>query len=186
MKRTILLTGVALSMFAASRANAQMYVEMTPYVGLDYTYADINHGRGLNTVVENDYNIFTLSGGAKFGKYFGAEAFIQRANREENRQPNTKYTANHWAYGADLLGYLPVYQDLDLLAGIGLAQYKFFIKEVGRKTHKDTAWGTRFTVGAQYNLDYNWGIRATYRYVNYTETKINRANEYSVGIRYSF
>lgn len=184
MKKSLLLAS-AVFIFGATVANAA-YIETTPYVGLDYSTFDATYGRGLNRVIEDDFRAFSISGGVKIEKYFGIEAYIQRTNKESYKQPTSKWTTNSWSIGADALVFIPVYNDLDLIGGIGFGEYMVRAREAGHKTHKDTGFGTRYTFGAQYNLDENWGIRATYRYVNYHKSVMNHSDEMSVGVRYNF
>lgn len=184
MKKTLLLAGVAIT-FAASTANAA-YIEVNPYVGIDFSTMEATYGRGADKLIEDDYSAFSVSGGVRIEKYLGFEAYVQRSNRESYKHPTSKWTTNHWSYGVDALAFLPLYNDLELLGGIGFGEYKIWAREAGHKTHKDTGYGTRFTVGAQYNFDYNWSIRATYRYVDYKKSFMNHSGEWSAGIRYTF
>ncbi|MDR1694440.1 MAG: porin family protein [Lactobacillaceae bacterium] len=186
MKKTLLLAGAALSIAITGSTEASMYVEMSPYIGLDYSYSNLNMKHGMHKLIENDYNVFSANAGFKVGGYVGLEGFIERASIAKYRQANSKFSSNHWAAGADLLGYLPISEDFELIGGIGFGEYKFFAKEVGRKTYKDAAHGVRFTGGIQFNLDENWGVRAAYRYVDFSSSDRNRSNEYTLGFRYNF
>lgn len=183
--KKILFAAAAILAFQAVDANA-MYLEVSPYVGLDYSFYEADFKDGRNSYVEDDYNALGISAGVMIEKYLGLEAYIQKSGKESRKSNYGKYTGRFWSMGVDLLGYVPVYQDLDLIAGIGIGDYTFRIRHAGYKTHKDTAYGTRLTFGAQYNLDYNWGVRATYRYVSYSNSDTDDSSEYTVGLRYSF
>ena len=181
MKKTLLLAGVA-CLFAAN-ANA----ELTPYVGVDYNYdmwrmdaeakaALIDHSHGGSVVA-----------GTKFNKWSGVEAFYQLTKQESNHYEGVKYHSRLQAYGADLLGYLPLgcEQKFELLAGLGIGEYE--VKARGEDgSEKDSGVGYRLTAGAQYNLDENWSVRATYRHVYVDKSFLNDLNELSLGVRYNF
>ena len=51
---------------------------------------------------------------------------------------------------------------------------------------KDEGVGYRLTAGAQYNLDEDWSVRATYRHVYVNKMFLNDLNELSLGVRYHF
>ena len=185
MKKTILLAGVALSLFA-TEAKA-LYLEADPYIGFDYTMARYKNASQYNGMFKKDYDAFELVGGIKTDYYVGLEGFLQRTNRETQYSSFGKFTTNHVAFGVDLLGYYPIYSDFELIGGIGLGSYYFRARDgFGPNTNKH-AYATRFTFGTQYNLDENWGLRATYRYIKSNQTDFFKSgNEYSVGVRYSF
>ncbi|MFV0626630.1 MAG: outer membrane beta-barrel protein [Alphaproteobacteria bacterium] len=185
MKKTLLLASIAASIFVAdAKAFA---IEADPYVGFDYSSARYTYGSKYNGMFKKDYNAFDFVGGIKTDYYFGLEAFLQRSNRETQYSSFGKFTTNHVAFGADLLGYLPIYEDLDLIGGVGLGSYYFRARNATASNSNKHTYGTRFTLGAQYNLDENWGIRTTYRYIQTSQSDFfKRGSEYSVGIRYTF
>lgn len=184
MKKTLLLAGAAL-VFTAANANAFSPHNLTTSIGLDYSYMENTYGKGRNNVVEDDFNTFAINAGLR-GTYFGAEAYIQRANKEAYKQPGLKTNTNYWSYGVDFLGFYPIYNNMEVLGGVGLGEYKIWAKHAGHGTSKDSGYGVRFTGGLQFNLDRHWGIRAAYRYTNMEDSWINHSEEYSVGLRYSF
>ncbi|MDD4556259.1 MAG: outer membrane beta-barrel protein [Alphaproteobacteria bacterium] len=185
MKKTILLAGVALS-FIATDAKA-FYIEADPYVGFDYTYSRQKYASQFNDKFKRDNDIFTLTTGVKTDYCVGLEAFLQRSNRETQYSSYGKYTTNHIAFGVDLLGYYPVYMDLDLIGGIGIGSYYFRVRDGFGPNSNKHAYGTRFTLGTQYNLDENWGVRATYRYIKSNQNSFFKSgNEYTLGVRYTF
>ena len=166
MKKTLLLAGVA-SLFAVNTANA----EVKPYVGLDYNYSSYGMDNYVRDYLEDDYNSLSFVAGAKLMENFGLEAFYRIEN-----------------YGVDALGYLPLGCDkeVELIAGLGLGQYKMKYRLAGDGADKERALGIRANIGAQYNIDENWSVRGMYRHVYLQKSYMNDINEFSAGIRYNF
>lgn len=184
MKKTLLLAGVA-SVFAFN-ANA---VEFTPYVGVDYNYSMIKHDEP--TLVQTRTGVYkdgVMAGqahsasvvlGTKVTPYAGVEAFYQLSKKEHKAD----YRSQIQAYGADVLGYLPLgcYGEYEVLASAGLGQYTAKYNK-----DQDSGLGYRLGAGLQYNVTDNWAVRAMYRHVWVDKNIINSINEVSLGVRYSF
>ncbi len=184
MKKTLLLAGVACAF--AFNANA---MEIKPYVGLDYNYSSLGIAKNTaNWNVEDDYHNASIVAGAKLHKNFGLEAFYQRSlNESRSVQETTKVTSRLSGYGIDALGYLPLGcdQKVELIGGLGLGEYE--LKErafIG--TNKEEGLGYRMNVGAQYNINDKLAVRGMFRHVIVEHGDLDRINEYSAGIRYSF
>ncbi|MCM1323173.1 MAG: hypothetical protein NC218_03220, partial [Acetobacter sp.] len=105
--------------------------------------------------------------------------------------------------GADLLGYIPINQEIELLTSIGLAQYDF--KTSTKTTTKENIEGKadefyysysknakdfntnalRIGLGAQYNIENKFAIRTMAHYIKMEDTNyIKNMIELSLGIRY--
>ena len=184
MKKTLLLAGVA-SLFAVNTANA----EVKPYVGLDYNYSSYGMDNYVRDYLEDDYNSLSFVAGAKLMENFGLEAFYQRSLNEKNTDADgDKWSSRIENYGVDALGYLPLGCDkeVELIAGLGLGQYKMTYRLAGDGADKEEALGIRANVGAQYNIDENWSVRGMYRHVYLQKSVMNDINEFSAGIRYNF
>jgi opacity protein-like surface antigen len=182
MKKTLLLAGVA-SVFAFN-ANA---LDLTPYVGLDYNYSMLDHDEP-NYDMRNGTKEGVMAGqahsasvvlGAKVTPYAGVEAFYQLSKKEHKAD----YRSQIQAYGADVLGYLPLgcYGEYEVLASAGLGQYTAKYNK-----DQDSGLGYRLGAGLQYNLTDNWAVRAMYRHVWVDKSILNCVNEVSLGVRYSF
>ncbi len=183
MNKTLLLAGAAAFLFAAN-ANA---METKPYVGLDYNYSSFDIAHNAQRI-EDDYHNASIVAGSKFGHNFGVEAFYQRSLNDTRNLAGQKYTSRIQAYGADLLGYLPLgcEQKVELIAGVGLGEYEMKVREVGYGSDKEEGLGYRFNVGAQYNITNDVAVRAMYRHVVLEHSDLDRLNEYSLGVRYAF
>lgn len=183
MKKLLLLAGVA-GLLAANTANA----EVKPYVGLDYNYSTYGMDYPANHQIEDDYNSLSFVAGAKLMENFGLEAFYQRSLNEKNTSNGEKVSSRIQNYGVDALGYLPLGCDknFELIAGLGLGQYKMNYREQGFYGSKEEALGIRANIGAQYNIDENWSVRGMYRHVYLQKSVMNDINEFSAGVRYSF
>jgi outer membrane autotransporter protein len=100
---------------------------------------------------------------------------------------------------------LPVNQDFELLASLGLAQYNFKAKQRVSNFVYNTGVGAGFWVnsedekisddslccrlglGVQYNINQHLALRAMARYVKMNDDEnIRRLTEISLGLRYMF
>ena len=173
--------------------------------------------------------------GLKAYKYFGFEGFYQRSFGEKKdnmsnisvpvdkkghevssiKDENYDHDAHgklydqrtflSSAYGIDFLGYLPLSQQLDLVASIGIGQYEFETRSKAKKTyesgeegwyhtnnsytyHKDfDSAGIRVGVGLQYTLDDMVAFRGMVRYVKLSKDEyVKDLIETSLGIYYLF
>ena len=181
MKKTLLLAGVA-CLFAAN-ANA----ELTPYVGVDYNYDMRGMDHAAQTVLVDHSHGASVVAGTKFNKWTGVEAFYQLTRQNSNYNNGHKFHDRVQAYGVDALAYLPLGcdQKFELLAGLGIGEYEMKVRAEG-SSDKDEGVGYRLTAGAQYNLDEDWSVRATYRHVYVNKMFLNDLNELSLGVRYHF
>ncbi len=182
MNKTLLLAGVA-CLFAANAS-----AEMTPYVGADYVYTMRGMDQDAENALVDHSHGGALVAGAKFNKWTGVEAFYSLTKQNSNHFGGNKYHDRVQAYGIDALGYLPLGcdQKVELLAGLGIAEYEMKWRKAGDGSDKEEMVGYRATVGAQYNIDENWSARAAYRHVYMQHSFVNDLNELSLGIRYNF
>ena len=175
-----------------------------PYVGVDITTTKMKfssvkdeYGDSFNykEVLPTSYTAYSLNAGAKFNQNFGIEAFIQQSSEETKTDDwDDKEKIQFNAIGIDLIGYLPVSQELELLASLGLAQYNFNEKSTYEDeyyiyTDKDNlnTMGYRFGIGAQYNINEHIALRAMARYIKFSDDDIiKNMTELSLGLRYMF
>ncbi len=174
MKKTLLLAGVA-SLFAFN-ANA---VELTPYAGVDYNYSFVEHDSSMDGIMSGHTNSGSVVLGTKIAPYAGVEAFYQLSKKEHKADNRNQIQA----YGADLMGYLPLgcYGEYELIGTAGLGWYDAKVNK-----DNDRGWGYRLGAGLQYNMTENWAVRAMYRHVWVDKSVLDSLNEISLGVRYSF
>lgn len=158
-----------------------------PYIGLDYVYSmsDTDDINGID-IVEEDLNAFAVSLGLKFNQYVGLEAFYQQSEEGEKTVLGIiKTEYKYKAYGLDLVGYLPVNPQFDLLGTVGLGYYDIDVtaKDSG---FSDDGFGWRVGVGGQFNITDNWGIRVMARYADPDIEGLKNMVDISAGIRYTF
>lgn len=183
MKKIIVATALGL-VALGSVANAAEKGDFTPYVGMDYTYSDVN--------VKQDrphYNSGSINVGTLYNRYFGTELFYQHSDTHKESNGADKSKTSLQGYGLDLMGYLPLGcdQKFSLIGTVGIAQYTVHKEYSFAKNTRDHGMGYRAGVGAMYNIDDNWSIRALARYVNFNEINdYDHMMEYSAGVRYSF
>lgn len=174
MKKTLLLASAAVVAMGFNAAEASMNV--TPYVGLDYVYSNMDMKHGNSHRLEDKFNSLSANVGAKFHPNFGIEAYYQQSDTEKKHGNQSRF----FSYGADLTGYLPVTQNLELIGSLGIGQYEF------RAGGSEDDLGYRIGLGAQYNLSQNWAVRGIVREVFLDKDVMGDTTEFSAGIRYSF
>ncbi|MBQ8750884.1 MAG: porin family protein [Alphaproteobacteria bacterium] len=193
----------------------QKYYEKTnnisPYIGLDIAINSTYFGESewIKDNQEGGYEYFedkntTLNFivGAKFNKHFSLEVFYQTSSEEDMKvmdYEDWKTTISYTAFGIDSVGYMPISQELELLASLGLAQYYFesddkYYEDWGGgygewiNTSKDfDTLGFRFGIGAQYNITNNLALRGMARYIKMNDDEyVKSLTEFSLGLRYMF
>lgn len=173
-----------------------------PYVGLDVGDSKIKFGNlgtgvrlNLKDVIDDSYLSFTVVAGMRFNKHFGTELFFQQS--EENKRTvadygdfETRAGTKFNAYGIDFIGYVPVSQDVELLAALGFGNYNFdtkFGNETMSGIDQISTTGLRFGAGLQYYFNDNLALRVMGRYVRMNDDYIlKNMIEASVGLRYMF
>lgn len=199
------------------------------YVGFDYNIAkqssassdlvfdDIHFAHSpvnINTdgiVDDQDSLSFVL--GARVSKYWGLEAFYETSYKDNTtsqidqttvNNPDyymmNDYLTNYHAFGLDVIGYVPLSQYFDLLASVGVAQYRFensatfSIYYVDSSTgdaiitqnFNENKFGWRVAAGGQLNIAEGVALRAMYRYVSVGGKLIDDMKELSFGVRFLF
>lgn len=170
-----------------------------PYIGLDYVYSMSDTDISNVDLLEEDLNAFAVSMGIKFNQYVGLEAFYQQS--EEGKKTTSNLIINgqrvdelevkykYKAYGLDLIGYLPLNPQFDLLGTVGLGYYDAELStkaDIGEGNVSDDGFGWRVGVGGQFNITDNWGIRVMARYVDPDIEGLKNMVDISAGIRYTF
>ncbi|MFV0625908.1 MAG: outer membrane beta-barrel protein [Alphaproteobacteria bacterium] len=190
--KKFLLTISFVGLFVSS-ANA-VELELKPYVGLDYVYSSVDYKyKGMDKIFEENYNSAALNVGAKFHKYFGAEAFYQKSAEEKKNVLGVGQTkAKFQSFGIDAIGYLPItnYEKFEVLGLVGTGKYKYTVKgEIPSYLSvkgSDNGWGLRFGGGLQYNIDEHFAVRALGKYSWLDVDDIDGMFDFSVGLKYSF
>lgn len=183
MKKIIAAALVSVATFSTA-ALAVEKGDFIPYVGMDYTYSDANA-----KYERPHYNSGSFNVGTMYNSYFGTELFYQFSDSHKERSGLDKSKTSFQAFGLDLMGYLPLGCDrtVSLIGTVGVGEYIFRKDFSDEKNHRDGGLGWRTGLGAMYNVDDNWSIRALARFVNYNQIEdFDHAMEYSAGVRYTF
>jgi len=208
--------------------------KIKPYIGLDIAVSKIKLG-DEEDLRKDEYSKYfedttkSISGiiGAKINKNFGFEAYYQQSDKKNKEKQyvgtgrhegamgsfnfdyTTKTSLSYKSYGVDFTGYIPLTQEVELLAALGLGQYDFEAKAVFRSSLDDSvipladgcigcivggnvsrdfdSFGVRLGVGAQYNFNDHFALRGIFRYIKMTEsTYVKNLIEASLGLRYMF
>ena len=185
MKKIYLLSSV-LCLFAFDATAA----DIKPYVGLDFasTYFDI---KKKYDYLEKSYGSLSLNAGTRIYDHFGLEAFYQDSGEEKSDRvwpapgESGKYKSSFEAYGLDVMGYVPAYENAEVFGAIGWGEYKLKIKGFGTSTHEKKN-GVRFGAGLQYNFNEHITLRTAARYIYLDSDIAKNIAELSLGVRYSF
>ncbi|MBE6452081.1 MAG: porin family protein [Alphaproteobacteria bacterium] len=191
MNKSLLLAGVACLM--ATSANAGMmdsmkkaYHDMTPYIGADYAYSNLDL-KGPAKGSEENFNTAKINAGVDIGKYMGLEAFYQfGGSRKAHLKDGTTSKFKFNAYGLDLYGYMPLgcAQKFSLVGTAGIAMYDTELKH-NDKVSKSRV-GYRVGGGAQYKMTDRLAARVIGRYGYVGGKELNHVAEVTAGLRYSF
>lgn len=191
--------------------------DVKPYIGFDLGTTDFSFDKSykdeevdVNEVFGTKPKFWGVVAGLKFNPYVGVEAFYQKSSGDtksfaggltEFSAYTLKTAMNFEAYGADLLGYLPLNDNLEMVLGLGLAKYEFkgSIKghiisplwsdadgKVKISSDGDSMAG-RFGLGVQYGINEHLALRAMARYVKFfDDDDFEKMIELSLGLRYFF
>ena len=200
--------------------------KVRPYIGLDVSTQKMKFGNDENMTYKDGYynennelilteedtfkdknKAWSFVMGAKLGQYISGELFYQQSGEQDKKfsdigpdyEDFVKSTWSYKAYGVDIIGHLPVVQEFELLAALGLGQYEFEGKicetwhdnyhGYGSETLKKDAdsLGIRLGIGAQYYITENIALRGMLRYIKMTEDDyVKHLTEFSLGMRYMF
>ena len=190
MKKTLLLAGVA-SLFSL---NAQA-TEIKPVIGLDYVYSNANFddfytddGERLDAA-EDMLQTLALSAGVKFNQYVGLEAFYQQSEKADKTTDGIlKVEDKYKAYGLDVIGYLPVIPQLDLIGSLGVGYYKVEVKDLvgNEKIIDKDKIAFRIGGGLQYNFNDHIAARVMARYNDTNINGLDNIVDVTAGVRYYF
>ncbi len=158
-----------------------------PYIGIDAIHTEASMPNELEEVgVSDSYDSLAGVIGIKFNKNFGTEIFYQQSGKEDVGifLQATDITTQFDAYGIDFQGYLPLSQELEILASLGFAQYNYSVEFNGAEYEDDTI-GLRMGIGAQYNLTEHIALRGMLRYTHMSDDEyIKGITEFSLGLRF--
>lgn len=178
MKRILFILALVLP----SSANAQLI--MRPYIGASYIYSDSKLKYNYADDFETQGDSYSANIGMKISKYMGVEGFYQKSSAVENKRADFVNEAKFTAYGADIVGYLPMDgKYFNFLVALGFGSYKF------ESTNPDFSrydFGGRAGVGLQFNITRNIGIRAMARHVFISTEHVSSLNEVSAGVQLQF
>lgn len=178
MNKTLALMAAVSAVAFAGAANAY---DFTPYVAADYTYTDAQ-------------NAFEVNGGkialgTEYNKYFGTEIFYQRTGSDRVHSSEGTDEFSLQSYGLDAYGYLPLGCDqvVSLVGTAGIAFDDIKYKTDGANRETEHGMSYRLGAGVEYDISSNLAVRALYRYSFADKLAgLDRMNEYSVGVKYSF
>lgn len=187
-----------------------------PYVGVELSNSQTSFASsGDNYLNKSNLRGTNLAASGVLGirvfDYLGVEGFYQRSSNEKKKKEGSygddgKYVNSGAkmfdAYGADLVGYIPITRDMEILAALGFGQYNFETSfttsyyvpasaetpsSSTRQTKDFDAIGTRFGLGMQYVIEDTVAIRGMVRYIKLNKKDyIKDLTEVSLGMYYLF
>ena len=181
MKKLLLTSAIALFTLSAQAG------DIKPVIGIDYVYSDIGLQNGWEYLAHDKYSSINLTAGAKVGKHFGAEAFFQHSNERDGLYtPYGSIKTSFYGFGADMIGYLPVHEKVNVLGSVGLGHYDVTAQFIGIED-SENGLGVRFGAGIQYDLTDNVALRSMARYVKLSGFEsMDDMVEITTGLRFSF
>lgn len=172
---------------------AQPVNTLRPYLGVDAGTTDIGYSGSQEKYFLKDRAMFVGgAAGLRIGRNWGVEMFYQTSNTAKKTADDEWRTeGDYTAYGVDALGFLPLNDQLELVAAAGVGKYEFDVKlkysdGIHEFSGSDDNVGYRFGAGAQYNLTNHWALRGMVRYVVLDSEYIDDMLEFSLGMRYTF
>ena len=172
---------------------AQPVNTLRPYLGVDAGTTDIGYSGSEEKYFLKDRAMFVGgAAGLRIGRNWGVEVFYQTSNTAKKTADDEWRTeGDYTAYGVDALGFLPLNDQLELVAAAGVGKYEFDVKlkysdGIHEFSGSDDNVGYRFGAGAQYNLTNHWALRGMVRYVVLDSEYIDDMLEFSLGMRYTF
>lgn len=172
---------------------AQPVNTLRPYLGVDAGTTDIGYSGSEEKYFLKDRAMFVGgAAGLRIGRNWGVEVFYQTSNTAKKTADDEWRTeGDYTAYGVDALGFLPLNDQLELVAAAGVGKYEFDVKlkysdGIHEFSGSDDNVGYRFGAGAQYNITGHWALRGMVRYVVLDSEYIDDMLEFSLGMRYTF
>lgn len=196
-------------------------VDARPYVGLDVGSSSVKLGKiknrydlensdiQLEDVFDKQNINFTGVVGVQINPTIAVELFYQQAMDNEKKtfelktdflESKVTNKLSYSAFGVDFIGMHPLSETLDVLFGLGLAQYNFegkFSQKLYNYTvdyrtsineaEKEDVFAARLGIGLQYMLTDHVALRAMGRYIHmFDDEVVRRMMELSLGVRYLF
>ena len=186
MKKNLLTLILSFLILSYTTTTAYAYSDRSKiYIGADYVYSDIKYKNNTVYEMEDGYNgIAPVIGFSSYG--IGLEAWYLFADEASNQ---FGYSSKLSGYGADLVGEAPLTDNFSLIVSLGMAQYKFKIKQPNGWSYEDDASGPRFGIGLQYEILPHIALRGLFHYtsLNSGETDFyDGISEFSGGVRIIF
>ena len=172
------VVGVALSLISVSGIAVADEVKFYAGAGIDYSKYSIYNDMKEISIVNKDKGLGILLPviGAKFNENFGVEAGfnlnkkINLGSKVVNGITYSTMDLKVRNFYMDFMGFIPVADQVELIGGLGIG--RFITKDTKSSSKGNHPNCLRVKLGAQYNVNSNFGVRAlaTYQHIN---NKIN-------------
>ncbi|MGI9215094.1 MAG: outer membrane beta-barrel protein [Gammaproteobacteria bacterium] len=182
LTKSIIAAGIVGSLTAA---NAGSLGDLKFYAGAGVDYNMYSFDSSLkddNNITSKGIGFTVPILGVKFHENFGLEAgysFNKKITSTDKADPNDKDSIKVRNMYIDLMGFMPVADQFELLGGLGLGKLSLISNATGISKNK-TSW--RAKIGAQYNVVTNLALRAVFSYQNADKTKIGIKNVKNIGL----
>lgn len=212
---SILLTTVPAFAYQPSKSNIayqqvkknvvyqnQSVSDIRVYLGGNIAYSGVNYadkGEYAQDLKEfdSDYADFEINFGTKINKYFGFEAFALFSSpcELELKIFSNRYSSelSYTAFGANAMGYLPINENFNFIASIGVGQYQFTHEYNGVEdginysgTEESNKTGIGIGVGFSYDFTENFSMLGKYEYTTIDDKWFDTMSKIKIGIRYTF
>lgn len=165
-----------------------------PYVGIDGSFGQIKYKQELDKeLLGKASKRVGAFAGLQFNQYVGLEAFYQIGNTKEKKvSPDVvsfldvtlKDTLDFTAYGFDLMGYIPIQREMDIILGLGYGWYEFEGKIKGEAYNyiNNQGYEVKFSDKVK-----DGAVRILGRYMYFSDDDaVKNMMELSLGLRYMF
>jgi opacity protein-like surface antigen len=167
LTKSIIAAGIFSSVTAANAGlgDLKFYVG----AGADYNMYSIDSTKLPNVDKKNGIAFTAPILGIKFHENFGLEAGYNFNKKITIKNSTDSFKVRNMY--VDLVGFMPVADQFDLLGGIGLGKLSSKSSVANSKSQSKTSW--RAKIGAQYNVVTNLALRAVFSYQNSDKDKLD-------------
>ena len=191
-KKLSIIFAAALFVVATTAARADDWTSnLHPYIGADYQFMhyDYSNVAGINgnSVLPQSLSAGDVHVGVRPFKYVGAELGYFLTNEPSKTTDGISAKIRGQGGTLDLLGYLPIYNQLDLIGTAGVLWDDAKLTVTGLGSYSKSEIDGRFGGGLQINLTPNINIRGLARYQTADFSGFaDHALVYDLGVNYSF
>ena len=167
LTKSIIAAGIFSSLTAANAGLGDL--KFYAGAGADYNMYSVDSTKLANVDKKSGIAFTAPIIGIKFHENFGIEGGYNFNKKITIKNSTDSFKIRNWY--VDLVGFMPVADQFDLLGGIGFGQLSSKYSVANSKSQTKTSW--RAKIGAQYNVVTNLALRAVLSYQNADKVKLD-------------